>query len=295
MQHTSWRHWLQGVFSSGKPRPRRGARRSASAQLAEVYEDRILLSASWGGGGGGGGGGGWWGGGTFGRHDHGSAQADSTSSSTPSGDHLVYTTQPTNGTAGQSFNVTVTIEDSSGNVVTSANSVIRLSINGPGRFAGDGHTMTATAVDGVATFNDLTLDRAGTYTLTAVNWHDGYTTSNSFAVSADTTQDHLVFLRSDPRRGTAGDTLKTIKVAVEDQFGNIVKSDDSTVTLSVKSGPTTTFDASTPSPETATVDNGIASLDNVILDDAGQYTLSATDSDSAITGATSHEIHIRSS
>jgi hypothetical protein len=292
MQHTSWRHWLQGVFSSGKPRPRRGARLSAAPRVAEVYEDRILLSASWGGGGGGGG---WWGGRDFGRHDHGSAKAGSTSSSTPSGDHLVFTTQPTDGTAGQSFSVVVTIEDSSGNVVTGSNATIRLRINGPGRFGGDGHTMTATAVDGVATFNDLTLDRDGTYTLTAANWRDGYVTSDSFTTSADTSDDHLVFLHSDPRRGTADDTLKTIKVAVEDQFGNIVKSDDSTVTLTVKSGPTTSFDASTPSPETATVDNGIASFDNVILDDAGQYTLSATDSDSSTTGATSHEIHIRSS
>ncbi|HXY37963.1 MAG TPA: hypothetical protein VEI07_27290, partial [Planctomycetaceae bacterium] len=237
---------------------------------------------------------GWGGGWNFGgRHE--SSQAGSTSSSTPSGDHLVFTTQPTDTTAGQSFNVTVTVEDSAGNVVTSDNSTIRLRINGPGRFAGDGHTMTATAVNGVATFNSLALDRAGTYTLTAADHQDGYTTSNSFTISADTSDEHLVFLRSDPRRGTVDNTLRTIKVAIEDQYGNILKSDTSTVTLAIASGPTTSFDSQTASPDTASVQNGIASFGNVILDDAGQYTLSATDSNSAVTSATSRTLHVRSS
>ncbi len=299
----SWRLWLQGVLAPRKARLRRAARASAQAPgVAEVCEDRVLLSASWGGGWsgrGGGNGGGQnfrdanFGGGDFGnRRDRGDSGSSST---TPSGDHLVFSVQPASTTAGQSFSVTVTVEDSSGDVVTSDNSVIHLRVDGPGRFAGDGHTMTATAVNGVATFSGLKLDRAGTYTLSSGNYEDGRVSSDSFTVSADTSEEHLAFLRSDPRRGTAGDTLRTIKVAVEDQYGNIVKSDTSTVTLTVNSGPTTSFDSSTPSPETATVQNGIASFDNATLDDAGTYTLEATDSNSSVTSATSHDIHLRSS
>ncbi len=250
----------------------------------------MLLSASWGGGWsgrGGGNGGGQnfgdanFGGGNFGdRHD----RSDSGSSSTtPSGDHLVFTVQPASTTAGQSFSVTVTVEDSSGNVVTSDNSVIHLRVDGPGRFASDGHTMTATAVDGVATFSGLTLDRAGTFTLSAGNYEDGHVSSDSFTVTPTPATSIWHSCALDPRRGTAGDTLRTIKVAVEDQYGNIVKSDTSTVTLTVNSGPTTSFDSSTPSPETATAQNGIASFDNATLDDAGTYTLEATDSNSAVT------------
>ncbi len=302
----SWRLWLQSVLPSKKARPRRAARASAQApRVAEVCEDRVLLSASWGGGAGnwGGRGGGDagghnfrdanFGGGDFGgRHDQGDSGS---SSSTPSGNHLVFTVEPTDTTAGQSLSVTVTVEDASGNVVTSDNSAISLRVDGPDGCGGDGHTLTATAVNGVATFNDITLDRAGTYTLSAGNVEDGHTSSDSFTVSADTSDEHLAFLRSDPRHGTAGDTLRTIKVAVEDQFGNTVKSDTSTVTLTVNSGPTTSFDSSTPSPETATVENGIARFDNVTLDDAGTYTLEATDSNSSVTDATSHNLHIRAS
>jgi hypothetical protein len=93
---------------------------------------------------------------------------------------LAFTIQPTNGTAGTSFSVAVSVEDSSGTVVTSNDSTIRLSARGSGGFAGDGHTMTATAVNGVATFENLTLNKAGTYTLEASIGHRHRVTSDDF-------------------------------------------------------------------------------------------------------------------
>jgi Putative Ig domain/GxGYxYP putative glycoside hydrolase C-terminal domain len=65
--------------------------------------------------------------------------------------------------------VSLQVTDSSGNVVTSDNSdVVTLAIaSGPGAFTA-GSTLIATAVGGVATFNNLTLTVPGTYTLSAV-------------------------------------------------------------------------------------------------------------------------------
>lgn len=214
-----------------------------------------------------------------------------TSNSSSSATHLVFQVQPSNGTAGQSFSVTVAVEDSSGDVVTTDDSTITLRVHGPGRFSGDGRSMTATASGGVATFNDLVLDRAGTYTLRAWDSSSGGVTSDSFDISPDTAT-QLVFLRSDPRFGTVDHTLRTVRVAIEDQFGNIIKSDNSTqVTLSIDAGPTTTFGSG--STLEATVSNGIASFNNLLLATTGTYTLTATDTtNSEISSATSHSLHI---
>jgi hypothetical protein len=202
-----WRRWLRRMVPEVSKRSRQRRRQALVPALlsAEILETRVLLSAT----------------------------------------HLVFTIQPTNGTAGTSFSVAVSVEDSSGTVVTSNDSTIRLSVRGPGGFAGDGHTMTATAVNGVATFDNLTLNKAGTYTLEASIGHRHRVTSDSFVISPDTNgPEQLVFLRQYSTRGTVNEPLRTVDVAVEDQYGNIIKTDDSSVTLTVNSGPTTSFDGS---------------------------------------------------
>jgi hypothetical protein len=92
--------------------------------------------------------------------------------------------------------------------------------------------------------------------------------------------------------GTAGQALPSFQVAVENQSGNIVKSDStSTVTLTVASGPTNAV-VDSDSTMTATVKNGIATFNNVILDTAGSYTLTATDSNTGVTSAVSGTITV---
>jgi hypothetical protein len=262
MFRKEWRRWLRRLMDDVSSRSSRRRRHGAVSEMAaeitagESLESRLLLSAS-------------------------------------SATHLVFTVQPTNTTAGTSFSVTVSVEDSSGSVVTGNDSTIRLTVQGHGRFAGDGRTMTATATDGVATFNDLTLDKAGTYTLEASIGHRHRVTSDSFVVSPDTSgPEQLAFLRNTPKYGTVDQPLRTIEVAVEDQFGNIIKTDDSTVTLSVNSGPTTSFGGSTPSPYTESTVNGVAKFNNAILGTAGTYTLAASDSNSEVSSAISNSITI---
>lgn len=258
-----WRRWLLRFAPALTAKARR-RRRQASGQSpisaecvsTEELESRLLLSAT-------------------------------------SATHLVFSVQPTNTTAGSSFSVSVSVEDSCGSVVTSNDSTIRLTILGRGRFAGDGHTMTATAVDGVANFNDLTLDKAGTYTLEASIGHRHRVMSNSFMVSPDTSgPEKLVFLGRDSQYGQVNQPLRNVSVAVEDQYGNVIKTDDSTVTLSINSGPTTSFASGVPSPYTQNTTNGVARFDNVTFDTTGTYTLGASDSNSEVSSAISNSITI---
>src|SRR4029079_15535346 len=83
---------------------------------------------------------------------------------------LAFSVQPSNTTAGASISPAVKVEvrDSNGNVVTSSSASVTLAIGtnpASGTLSG---TKTVVAVNGVATFSDLSIDKAGTgYTLSA--------------------------------------------------------------------------------------------------------------------------------
>ena len=82
-------------------------------------------------------------------------------------------------------------------------------------------------------------------------------------------------LQQSPTSGTPGQTLSpSVKVAVEDAFGNVVTSDKSTVTIAVASGPGGFTAGSTTSVAAV---SGVATFSNLILGLAGTYTLKATD------------------
>jgi len=80
------------------------------------------------------------------------------------GPKLVFSVQPSNATAGAVISpvVTVAIEDASGNAVSGVTNLVKVAIEshpGGGTLAG---TVTVAAVNGVATFPDLRIDRVGT-------------------------------------------------------------------------------------------------------------------------------------
>ncbi len=154
---------------------------------------------------------------------------------------LAFGVQPGNTAAGAVLApaVTVKIEDQFGNVVTSDSSDhVTLAIaTGPGSFAGTS-TTTATVGGGVATFSNLILDTAGSYTLseTATNSLSGPASGN-FTV-APATASQLVF-GVQPTNTTAGAAIApAVTVKIEDQFGNLVSSDNTDqVTVAVATGP----------------------------------------------------------
>jgi uncharacterized repeat protein (TIGR01451 family) len=184
---------------------------------------------------------------------------------------LVYLKQPTNTTAGSTITpaVEVAVEDQYGNILTSDNDNITISINtGPGSLNG---TLTVPASGGIATFGDLSINKAGTYTLKAA---DGLISavSNSFVVSAASAME-LVFIQQ-PSNTTAGSTITpAVEVAVEDQYGNILTSDSDNITISINSGP-----GSLNGTLTDAAHSGVATFSDLSIDTAGTYTLKAADS-----------------
>jgi hypothetical protein len=79
--------------------------------------------------------------------------------------------------------VVVAVVDAGGNTVPDSNQLVTLSINsGPGGAVLSGHT-TVRSVNGVATFTDLTLNEAGSYTLKATGGKLDPDYSNSFNVT----------------------------------------------------------------------------------------------------------------
>ena len=78
------------------------------------------------------------------------------------------TTPPASVAANASFGLTVTAEDGSGNIATTYTGPVTLALSGGTSGAVLGGTLTGTAINGVATFSNLTINTVGTgYTLTA--------------------------------------------------------------------------------------------------------------------------------
>jgi autotransporter-associated beta strand protein len=199
---------------------------------------------------------------------------------------LAVTAQPANATAGVALNsVSVTVEDVLGNPVTGDTSPVTVTLNG-GVFAGGSNTTTVQAVSGVATFNNLLIDAAGTYTLSATDGSLGGAISNSFTIAAAAAA-KLGFTQQ-PASTVAGMALSPVAVAVQDQFGNTISGDTSTVTVTLSSGIFSTEVNNAAAQASA----GVATFNNLIIITNGTYTLAA--SDGSLTGATSSSFTISS-
>ena len=217
-----------------------------------------------------------------------SAASNSFTISPAAASQIVLTTQPINGTAGMALSsVVLSIEDQFGNVESGDGSSVSIAASGPGALTGTS-TTSVTAVKGVATFSNLTLDTAGGYTLKASDTTDSLTSaaSNSFTISsAAATQ--LVF-STQPSDGTAGVALSPVVLSIEDQFGNVESGDGSSVSISA-SGPGALTGTSTTS---VTAVKGVATFSNLTLDTAGGYTLQASDATDGLTSAASSSFTI---
>ena len=182
---------------------------------------------------------------------------------------------PATATAGIAFTpVQIGVEDKIGNVVSSSNSTVVLTLS-TGTFSNGQSTAAVATSGGIATFSNLTIPVAGTYTVTVT---DGSLATSSFNVTVNAAAaTRLVLLQSLPATGTAGVGINsTVTIAAQDAFGNVVTTNDSTVTLTV--GPNT---------YTSTVSGGIATfaINNLAITKSGTYTITA--SDGSLTKATS--------
>ena len=156
---------------------------------------------------------------------------------------LAFSVQPSAAGAGVAISpaVQVTVQDALGNTVTSATTGITLAITSGTGAAGAvlGGTLTRAPVAGVASFDNLTLDKNGSgYSLTATSVGLTPATSAAFAVSlggASAAQSTA----SVPATGTAG-AVTTITVQAKDAGGNNRTSTSGTVAVAVTGANTAT-------------------------------------------------------
>jgi calcineurin-like phosphoesterase family protein len=199
---------------------------------------------------------------------------------------LGFKVQPTDTTAGSPITpaVQVEIRDQFGVRLTSATNAVTLALGtNPGGSTLSG-TTTVAAVNGVATFNGLSLDQTGSgYRLAATSAGLTDATSNSFNVTSTLVATALSFVVQPSTTGVGAAITPAVQVEIRDQFGTRLSSATNQVSLSLGTNP----GGSTLSGAT-TVDavDGVATFSGLTLDQVGSgYTLAATSA--GLTAATS--------
>ena len=189
----------------------------------------------------------------------------------------MFSTQPGNSTGGVAFarQPVVTVQDAAGNTVTSDSSSVTLAIGtnpGGGTLSG---TTTVAAVNGVATFAGLSIDKSGTgYTLTASDVALTGATSNTFNITVGPAA-KLAFTSS-PASSTGGVAFATQPVVtVQDAGGNAVTGSTASITLAIGTNPGGGTLTCTTNPKAAVA--GVDTFAGCKIDKAGAgYTLTAT-------------------
>jgi len=130
--------------------------------------------------------------------------------------------------------VTVTAQDSAGNTVTAFTGAVTVAIGtnpGGGTLSG---TVTRNAVAGVATFNDLSINRSGpSYTLvaSATGMTGGTSAAFNMAAGAPT---GLAVVSGAGQTGVAGTALAPVSLQLRDALGNGIAG--ATITMAVATG-----------------------------------------------------------
>lgn len=137
---------------------------------------------------------------------------------------LRFTVQPSNDSAGGPITpaVQVAVEDQNGSIVTTSTAPVTVALNPASVTLGG--TLTVNAVNGVATFSDLSISTAGTgYTLTATSGTLTSATSSPFAVTAAAPA-LITILAGDGLTVTEGTAVTPApSVRVTDKYGNPVQ------------------------------------------------------------------------
>lgn len=200
---------------------------------------------------------------------------------------LAFATELVGATAGSAFPIqpAVKIEDANGNIVTDSTAPVTLIVD-DNRAMLYG-TTSVNAVNGVATFTDLSIHSAGfNYSLTAISPGLPSALSNSFNVAPGTAA-KLVFIKEPVGRGL-GSYFST-GVAIVDAYGNIVTDSTAEVTLGITPGSGTPG-AALSGETTQKATDGIATFSYLLLNpEKSNYKLTATSP--GLTSTTSHSFN----
>jgi hypothetical protein len=168
--------------------------------------------------------------------------------------------------------VVVTARDQFGQVATQfANNVTMSFANNAGGGALNGSVNKA-AINGVATFSNLSITAAGTgYTLAAAS--AGLTGATSAQFNIDPQVAVRLVFSTQPTATTAGATINTVVVQARDASGTFVPTFTGQVTLAIESGAA---GANLSGTLTQTAAGGLASFPGLSIDKAGIFRLAAT-------------------
>lgn len=209
---------------------------------------------------------------------------------------LAFTAQPSNTAAGSSISpaVTVSVEDAGGNVVGTSTDSITVAIGtNPGSSTLSG-TTSVNAVNGVATFSTLSLNKVGTaYTLKATDSTTVLTTATSSTFNITPGAATQLVFTTQPGGGTGGVAWpQQPVVTVEDASGNTVTTgtnSTASITLAIGTNPGSGTLSCTANPKAAVA--GVDTFAGCKITSAGTgYTLTATAT--GLTTATSAAFNI---
>jgi hypothetical protein len=197
---------------------------------------------------------------------------------------LAFITQPSNASSGAAIApaVQVVVQDAQGNTVTSATTSVTLAITTGTGTSGAvlGGTLTVAAVNGVATFSTVTIDKVGTgYTLTATATSLTSAASTAFTVSPAGAAATVTAQAGDGQTGLVGYELNVRPAVRLTDAGNAPVAGAS-ATFAVTSGG-----GSVTGATVTTNADGVAQAGSWTLGaSAGTNTITATVAGSGITG-----------
>ena len=202
---------------------------------------------------------------------------------------LAFTVSPGTASVGIAMTpaVEVVIRDPLGHTVTSATGAVTLTLGGNASGATLSGTTTVTAVNGVARFSDLSIDRPGAYTITATSGDLTSATSQLFTILGPA---RLAFVVP-PSAANAGAVIAPpVQVVIQDAQGHTVTSATNAVTVALASNVPP---GSLYGTLTVHAVNGVATFADLSIDNPGNaYRLLA--SSSGLTSATSAGFNVNS-
>ena len=202
---------------------------------------------------------------------------------------LAFTVQPSSTSTNTAISpaVQVTVQDALANRVTSASDAITIAIGTNPSSATLNGTRVVNAINGVASFSGLSLDKGGSgYTLTASSGSLAIATSAAFDIAAPLPASRLAFTVQ-PSNNIAGQALSpAIQVEIQDADGKRITSSRDAVTIAIATNPSIGGAGTLIGTLTVNAIDGVASFTGVSIQKTGQgYTLSATAA--SLTNATS--------
>jgi hypothetical protein len=191
---------------------------------------------------------------------------------------LVFKTQPAGAGAGAHFATqpVVAAVDVDGNVASGPLRVVTLSLTGilPEAHIGLFGATTLMSTTGVFSFNELSIDREGSYTLTAEC--SGLTAAVSNPVAITPVEGTKLSFTSKIVGASAGSPFTAQPVVtVLDMFGNTARDEAGEVSLSLIPVTPESYDAVLSGPTKIKMVNGVASFSGLSIDKVGSYKLVA--------------------